>query len=201
MYARAAINQPLYHELKSKSCIDCGKTFKYYQMDFDHLRDKEYKIPSMIYSNCWEDILIEVSKCELVCARCHRYRTFSREAVARDLLSCQKCIGTKLFCYDCTSIAYEKQLKLDLSYGELNKRRRYWANKLKSDLIKSKECSDCNGIFHPCQMEFDHLGEKHANVSNMLFGKWEKVEKELKKCEIVCINCHRERTFSRTDQK
>ena len=57
-------------------CLDCGGTYPLYVMDFDH-RDpnaKEFSVSSSKVAN-WDLILKEASKCDLVCANCHRVRT------------------------------------------------------------------------------------------------------------------------------
>ncbi len=48
-------------------------------MEFDHLGDKIMDIARMTNSGCSvERLLAEVAKCELVCANCHRVRTWNR---------------------------------------------------------------------------------------------------------------------------
>lgn len=73
--------QQFLRELKEASpCTDCGVQYPYYVMDFDHLRDKKYQValmPGMGYDI--PTIKAEIEKCELVCANCHRVRTFTRE--------------------------------------------------------------------------------------------------------------------------
>ena len=70
-------------DLKSKPCVDCGKVFPAFCMDFDH-RPGEKKLgsPAMFFHN-QEKFWAEVAKCDLVCACCHRIRTFSRGAFTR----------------------------------------------------------------------------------------------------------------------
>ena len=61
-------------------CADCGYNSHAEALDFDHLRDKKFNIasaPRKGYS--WERILIEINKCEVVCANCHRVRTKIRK--------------------------------------------------------------------------------------------------------------------------
>lgn len=62
-----------------KPCVDCGVAYPYYVMDFDHQRDKVTAVSLMVRDN-WpmQDVLEEISKCELVCANCHRERTHAR---------------------------------------------------------------------------------------------------------------------------
>jgi len=69
------------NELKSKPCTDCGKKYPHYVMDFDHLDGftKRANISKLIGERTnVKSILTEISKCELVCANCHRERTHNR---------------------------------------------------------------------------------------------------------------------------
>lgn len=68
------------------------------------------------------------------------------------------------------------------------------------DLKDSTPCADCNKQYRYWVMEFDHLpGEDKVDNINALSSKG--VEKqlyaEIEKCELVCANCHRERTAKR----
>lgn len=60
-------------------CLDCGKSYPYYVMDFDHLGDKEYAINRMMTTGySIAAVQQEIDKCELVCSNCHRERTHRR---------------------------------------------------------------------------------------------------------------------------
>lgn len=66
---------------------------------------------------------------------------------------------------------------------------------------KNGVCCDCGilGDKHPEIMDFDHLRDKKFNISefkNHTSG-FNKVKQEIKKCELVCANCHRIRTVKR----
>ena len=64
---------------EANPCTDCGKYFKHYQMDMDHLDNKKYDITSMyMFSPTAPKFLEEMSKCELVCKNCHGTRTWMR---------------------------------------------------------------------------------------------------------------------------
>lgn len=65
-------------ELKSAPCMDCGQTFPPCCMDFDHVRgEKTRGVGNMITYNT-KKFFEEISKCDLVCANCHRIRTQNR---------------------------------------------------------------------------------------------------------------------------
>jgi hypothetical protein len=60
-------------------------------------------------------------------------------------------------------------------------------------------CTDCGGVFHQAAMEFDHVPERGPKLFNL--GRSDRsvkaVEIEMAKCDIVCANCHRIRTWNR----
>lgn len=69
------------NKLKSVPCADCKQSFPPIAMDFDHLEQftKDDCIAHMIYKGRNLDlILAEIKKCEVVCAVCHRIRTYNR---------------------------------------------------------------------------------------------------------------------------
>ena len=65
---------------KSKPCIDCGNRYPFYVMDFDHVRGaKEFSISDARYKSITiHNLEKEIAKCDLVCANCHRIRTYER---------------------------------------------------------------------------------------------------------------------------
>lgn len=69
----------LIDDLKNVPCKDCGKSFAPFAMDFDH-RDpgkKCFDISQALRNNySIKKVKEEVAKCDVVCAVCHRYRTF-----------------------------------------------------------------------------------------------------------------------------
>lgn len=68
----------LLREQKSKPCLDCGVSYPYYVMDFDHVRgEKLFNLSEVVNgAQSKKVILEEIAKCEVVCANCHRIRTF-----------------------------------------------------------------------------------------------------------------------------
>src|ERR1700676_208738 len=67
--------------LKTAPCTDCGRCYIPYVMDWDHLpRSCKATAVGKMAADKWsrESILAEITKCELVCANCHRLRTYWR---------------------------------------------------------------------------------------------------------------------------
>lgn len=77
-----------------------------------------------------------------------------------------------------------------------------WRLKLKAliYLIKKKPCADCKKSFEPWLMEFDHVSGVKLDHVGDLVGKavsLKRVLKEISKCVLVCVLCHRKRTHER----
>ena len=79
---------------------------------------------------------------------------------------------------------------------------------LKENIRRLKEktpCYDCHENYPYYVMDFDHRdGEiKEGNVATLLGDRWaiEKLTNEIAKCDIVCANCHRKRTYQRNLKK
>lgn len=80
--------------------------------------------------------------------------------------------------------------------------RRY--HRLASWLTAQKlaPCLDCGISYPPHVMDFDHVrGVKLSSVANMLSrdATKKRAADEIAKCELVCANCHRERTYRRRE--
>lgn len=72
----------LIRKLKEAPCTDCKQSFPYYVMDFDHCRgEKNFLISQANRRYSDKRILSEIAKCDLVCANCHRIRTFTRNTL------------------------------------------------------------------------------------------------------------------------
>lgn len=68
---------------------------------------------------------------------------------------------------------------------------------------ENNPCHDCFQYYPSVCMEFDHLGDKKFNVSNFkkVTSSIIEVMKEMDKCDLVCANCHRIRTYKRNQLK
>lgn len=64
---------------KNVPCMDCGIRYPSYVMDFDH-RDpstKRFSIGRQVASYGIDALRAEIAKCDVVCANCHRIRTYA----------------------------------------------------------------------------------------------------------------------------
>lgn len=63
------------------------------------------------------------------------------------------------------------------------------------EYLKNHPCVDCNES-DIIVLEFDHQRDKFKNVSEMVMQGYtfERILKEIEKCEVVCANCHKRRT-------
>lgn len=87
------------------------------------------------------------------------------------------------------------------SYLDRNKIRSR-KNREKIIDLKRRPCSDCGQTFHPYIMEFDHRdpATKTHNVSAIHWLDLKNIKAEIAKCDLVCANCHKLRTFRRLQE-
>jgi hypothetical protein len=168
----------LVRELRARPCSDCSGTFEPHQMDFDH-RPGTVKLfrltsgASMLRSA--SALRDEAAKCDVVCANCHRIRTWKR----------QLAIG----------------MPTNGSSRYIDRKRKNWRVQARMlERLRAAPCMDCGLRFPPCAMDFDHRdpGSKRAAVSRLI-GRagTTRILDEVAACDIVCANCHRLRTFRR----
>lgn len=70
------------------------------------------------------------------------------------------------------------------------------------EYLRDHPCVDC-GETDIVVLEFDHVGEKIANISTYANAgrTWERVLAEIQKCEVRCSNCHRRKTLERSSSR
>lgn len=66
------------------------------------------------------------------------------------------------------------------------------------DYKSSHPCLDCGEIYPYYVMHFDHLRDKEFTLARYRDYGSARIEREMSKCELVCANCHAERTHSRS---
>lgn len=64
----------------------------------------------------------------------------------------------------------------------------------------NQKCADCGEDYPYWIMEFDHLKDKKFTIGQFSSKTIdiEMIKEEIAKCEVVCSNCHRNRTFNRS---
>lgn len=156
--------------------MKCGYN-ELFALDFDHI-DPTTKSESICSLSRrvvpYSRIEAEISKCQVVCANCHRRRHHRDQEWHRVLTT-----------------------------ANLTSDRKYKAkNVLKLlGLLSQSQCQKC-GETDPVVLEFDHLDPtaKLDSVANLVCVSrgWAKIQREIDKCQILCANCHRLRTATQT---
>jgi hypothetical protein len=107
--------------------------------------------------------------------------------------------GTK-FMYD--NAKYCREYYRKNKEAAKKRKRRAIEKRLKQiRAAKDKPCADCGIKYSYWIMQFDHVrGVKLFNIGQKV---WKlgiaNLMKEILKCDVVCANCHAERTYRRTN--
>ena len=124
-----------------------------------------------------------------VCAACKKAKTL-KQFPQRGGRKCKAC------CNRNSKKRWREKNKTKLSQFYIGGQRK--ANKELLNQLKNAPCADCKQNFPQCVMDFDHArGKKLRNVSRMIDGPLDQLLAEIEKCDLVCSNCHRVRTFNR----
>ena len=93
------------------------------------------------------------------------------------------------------SWAHRNPAKVAATNHRLYKRKSEFIARVK----RLKGCMDCGGKFPSCVLDFDHRPGtiKVTNISWMRTVGFAKIKEEMRKCDVVCANCHRLRTADR----
>lgn len=94
---------------------------------------------------------------------------------------------------------YERNREAMIARAAANREKTRERNREFIRKAKDVPCADC-GVKYPYYvMDFDHLSDKEWNIAKMVgqCAPLERIQKEVDKCDVVCSNCHRERTHSR----
>lgn len=174
---RQAATLEMLRELRQVPCADCRVSFEPHQMDFDH-RDPATKSFDLMTGRAMlmstRRLMAEVEKCDIVCANCHRVRTQAAE-IRRPRKARQ-------------TPSTERKLAVWRSQASL------------LTALRDVPCFDCARRFPSCAMDFDHrdAAMKTSSVTRMVGrASTSEILAEAEKCDIVCANCHRLRTYSR----
>ena len=110
--------------------------------------------------------------------------------------------GLSGHCKDCQKAYLKAHYDKNKTYYKVKSNKR--KKKSRSDLnkLKSSPCKDCGQTYPPYVMDFDHVhGTKTNNVSSISRNSTRLLKEEIEKCELVCANCHRIRTYNRLQKR
>jgi len=77
---RTELSRKIWDIKEASGCVDCGEKYPHFMLDFDHLPGYE-KVNSPTYlarTYSLKRAMEEIEKCEIVCANCHKIRTWNR---------------------------------------------------------------------------------------------------------------------------
>lgn len=73
--------QSFLRNLRAVPCKDCGGSYPWYVMEFDHVPERGKKVFSPCDGGCRsisKKLLDELEKCDVICSNCHSIRTHIR---------------------------------------------------------------------------------------------------------------------------
>lgn len=124
-------------------------------------------------------------------------------------MQCSKCPGLALLKADGSSYGYCKPCKNEYNRQHYARNKPYYFEKARRSQqrlhawvrkLKERPCTDCGRRYPYYVMDFDHCrGEKLIEIAQAVGANLsrERIEAEIKKCDVVCANCHRKRTHKR----
>lgn len=93
---------------------------------------------------------------------------------------------------------------LRLNKSEQVKKHRKKQVAMLFDLKHNKECMDCKTKYPAWIMQYDHVrGEKKFRLATVTQTNisTKRIKEEIEKCDLVCANCHADRTYKRRNNK
>lgn len=143
------------------------------------------------------------AKSTKICSKCGKRKTvtrFSFKIRGKRQASCKSCqaVYAKKH-YALNKKSYKTAAKR--SHVAIRERNRRWIHAQKV----GRACMDCEREYPAICMDFDHRAgtDKVATVSQLVlsFAPLATMKKEIEKCDLICSNCHRVRTFKRLHRK
>lgn len=127
------------------------------------------------------------------CSRNQSLENFSSKGNGRKQAKCKDC--QKAYYKNYYNSVPKERERIYAKNMETKKRFVEYINNVKA----STPCTDCGNSYPPYVMDFDHVDDnKLNNVSSLKsFGNFKTLVAEIAKCEVVCSNCHRARTYLR----
>lgn len=169
---RTEFREFIWSYLSDKSCVDCGIS-DIRVLEFDHRDDEEklYTISGMSRITSLEKAAIEMAKCDIRCVNCHKVRTANQQNRWRP------------------------------EHGNNDRNSVYINRKYAWEFRENNPCVKC-GESNPIKLDFDYLdpSKKIKRISKLIHStSLEKLKTEINKCQILCGNCHRLKTYKQLD--
>lgn len=116
---------------------------------------------------------------------------------------CSKCkekesLSYHCYCKDCHNTRQKEYYKTHPQSTNKSAKKRKAVLVEISRKGRDKPCADCGERYPFYVMDYDHVrGKKLFNISTAGACKIsvKKLQEEIAKCDVVCSNCHRERTW------
>ncbi|KKM95010.1 hypothetical protein LCGC14_1192410, partial [marine sediment metagenome] len=95
----------------------------------------------------------------------------------------------------CDLLCYNCHRKIHTLYYNDNHRQQRFRKRRKERAAKlfNNKCLDCGLVDDPCVYDFHHPDASQKDFSFRDYRPWEETKKELQKCVMICVNCHRRR--------
>lgn len=122
-----------------------------------------------------------------ICSRCKKEKKEDQFRLRKNIKS-----GLQSWCKDCEK-KYQNSYKRKADRKKWENERKRKIRKIIED-AKNKPCKDCEKKYPTYVMTFDHvIGKKEFGIATAICHpsrSFEKLIEEIKKCEVVCMNCH-----------
>jgi hypothetical protein len=168
-----ALREHVLEHLRGHPCCDCGEADPVV-LEFDHVAGKSAAISELVADTARRrSVELEIGRCEVVCANCHRRRTAQRAGWRR----------AQPGAADERPIA-DRRIARNIARVHA--------------ILRRSACVDC-GERDPVVLEFDHRGPKRGSVTQMAWwgASIAAIDAEIAQCDIRCANCHRRVTAAR----
>lgn len=131
-----------------------------------------------------------------ICSRCKLQKSdseFYRKSGNNLRSECKECF--RLIMRERSAAHYRSNREY---YLNRNRKQRNSIAIFVRTLKEGKLCTDCGLPHPPWRLDFDHLRDKKFDIAAMIsLGSRRLILEEVAKCEVVCANCHRDRTHRR----
>jgi hypothetical protein len=161
------------HGKLNKVCKKCGAVFSRSIWVDGHRKDMSGRVYCLKCSGLGTNNSYHLNKHQIIdgiehklCRRCQVFKPIATDFHIPTAGSCKQCAN--------------------LTMAEKRKQRR--------DRIvqyKGNKCHDCHGVFPASIYDFHHRDPHIKEFNVHRYHKWEKLQPELDKCDLLCPTCHR----------